>query len=121
MKKSSKASHLDSFSPEITSKMILLLKHLQSFISLLLLFCQIKGRTIRVDHVKDYRPPKDNEDMDDITKHLREEGCAPKAPEAPSSSSSEEDEHYNIPVKKPKKGEATSFCRKPSDTRRDGF
>ncbi|XP_042372642.1 RNA-binding motif protein, X-linked 2 [Plectropomus leopardus] len=63
---------------------------------------KIKGRTIRVDHVKDYRPPKDTEDMDDITKRLREEGCAPKG-RASSSSSSEEDEQYSVPVKKPKK------------------
>lgn len=74
-------------------------------------FCrQIKGRTIRVDHVKDYRPPKDTEDIDDITKHLRDEGCAPKAHE--SSSSSEEDEQYTIPVKKAKKGKVTSRCPK---------
>ncbi|KAI3373335.1 hypothetical protein L3Q82_006632 [Scortum barcoo] len=62
---------------------------------------KIKGRTIRVDHVKDYRPPKDTEDIDDVTKLLREEGCAPKAQK--SSSSSEEDEQYTIPVKKAKK------------------
>ncbi|XP_045573044.1 RNA-binding motif protein, X-linked 2 isoform X2 [Salmo salar] len=63
---------------------------------------KIKGRTIRVDHVLNYRPPKDNEDMDDITKRLREEGCAPKLPD-PSSSESEE-EQYALPAKKPKKG-----------------
>eukprot|EP00063_Salmo_salar_P018389 XP_013993224.1 PREDICTED: RNA-binding motif protein, X-linked 2-like isoform X2 [Salmo salar] len=63
---------------------------------------KIKGRTIRVDHVLNYRPPKDNEDMDDITKRLREEGCAPKLPD-PSSSESEEEEQYAVPVKKPKK------------------
>ncbi|XP_045896208.1 RNA-binding motif protein, X-linked 2 [Micropterus dolomieu] len=62
---------------------------------------KIKGRTIRVDHVKDYRPPKDTEDIDDVTKRLRDEGCAPKVHE--SSSSAEEDEQYTIPVKKPKK------------------
>uniref|UniRef100_A0AAX7USM3 RRM domain-containing protein n=1 Tax=Astatotilapia calliptera TaxID=8154 RepID=A0AAX7USM3_ASTCA len=62
---------------------------------------KIKGRTIRVDHVKDYRPPKDGEDIDDVTKHLREEGCAPKVSE--SSPSSEDDEQYAVPVKKPKK------------------
>ncbi|KAL3970554.1 tRNA (adenine57-N1/adenine58-N1)-methyltransferase catalytic subunit [Sarotherodon galilaeus] len=62
---------------------------------------KIKGRTIRVDHVKDYRPPKDGEDIDDVTKHLREEGCAPKVAE--SSPSSEDDEQYAVPVKKPKK------------------
>ncbi|XP_029483697.1 RNA-binding motif protein, X-linked 2-like [Oncorhynchus nerka] len=63
---------------------------------------KIKGRTIRVDHVLNYRPPKDNEDMDDITKRLREEGCAPKLPDH-SSSESEEEEQYAVPVKKPKK------------------
>ncbi|XP_032365013.1 RNA-binding motif protein, X-linked 2 isoform X2 [Etheostoma spectabile] len=46
---------------------------------------KIKGRTIRVDHVKDYRPPKDTEDMDDITRRLREDGCAPRAEESSSS------------------------------------
>lgn len=60
-----------------------------------------------MDHVKDYRPPKDSEDIDAVTKHLREEGCAPKATES-SSSSSEEDEQYSVPVKKPKKGTVTS-------------
>uniref|UniRef100_A0A4W5LID2 RNA binding motif protein X-linked 2 n=1 Tax=Hucho hucho TaxID=62062 RepID=A0A4W5LID2_9TELE len=63
----------------------------------------IKGRTIRVDHVLNYRPPKDNEDMDDITKRLREEGCAPKVPDPSSSESEEEEEQYAVPVKKPKK------------------
>lgn len=62
-----------------------------------------------MDHVKDYRPPKDLDDIDDVTKHLREEGCAPKAP-VPSSSS-KDDEQYTLPVKKPKKGEAlTNQC-----------
>lgn len=59
-----------------------------------------------MDHVKDYRPPKDSEDIDDITKLLREEGCAPKVPVA--SPSSEEEEVYAVPVKKAKKGEVTS-------------
>lgn len=71
---------------------------------------QIKGRTIRVDHVKDYRPPKDSEDIDDVTKILREEGCAPSAP-APSSSSEEENEQNPVPAKKLKKGEV-SFMSK---------
>lgn len=69
---------------------------------------KIKGRTIRVDHVKDYRPPKDSEDMDDITKSLREQGCAPTLVEVPppsSSSEEEEEEQYHIPVKKAKKGQ----------------
>lgn len=74
---------------------------------------QIKGRTLRVDHVKDYRPPKDSEDIDDVTKILREEGCAP-LPSAPASSSSEDDddEQNDVPAKKPKKGEVTPFLIK---------
>lgn len=60
-----------------------------------------------MDHVKDYKPPKDSEDIDDVTKQLREVGCAPVAPvHAPSSS--EEDEQYAVPVKKAKKGEIES-------------
>jgi RNA-binding motif X-linked protein 2 len=42
---------------------------------------QILGRTIRVDHVKDYKPPKDSDKLDDITRQLYEEGCAPKIAE----------------------------------------
>lgn len=66
-----------------------------------------------MDHVKDYRPPKDSEDIDDVTKILREEGCAPSAP-APSSSSSEENEQNPVPAKKLKKGEV-SFMSKVDD------
>ncbi|XP_069049722.1 RNA-binding motif protein, X-linked 2 [Lepisosteus oculatus] len=62
---------------------------------------KLKGRTIRVDHVKNYRPPKDSEDIDDVTKRLREEGCAPRMP-SPSSPESEEEEH-TVTVKKQKK------------------
>lgn len=66
-----------------------------------------------MDHVKDYRPPKDSEDIDDVTKVLREEGCAPNVP-APSSSSSEENEQNPVPAKKLKKGE-DSFMSKIDD------
>ncbi|KAF5906465.1 RNA-binding motif protein, X-linked 2, partial [Clarias magur] len=61
---------------------------------------KIKGRTLRVDHVANYRPPKDSEDIDDVTKRLRMEGCAPKL----ASSSESEDEHL-LPIKKPKKAQ----------------
>ena len=44
-----------------------------------------------------YKPPKVDEDVDEITKALRERGCAPKA---------SSDEEPNVtPLKKPKKGE----------------
>lgn len=72
---------------------------------------QIKGRTLRVDHVKDYRPPKDSEDIDDVTKSLREEGCAPSAPASSSSEEEEDDgddEQNAVPAKKLKKGKVAS-------------
>ena len=58
-----------------------------------------------MDHVANYRPPKDSDDIDDVTKTLREQGCAPKL----SSSESEEEDDYAVPMKKPKKG-LTSCC-----------
>ncbi|GCB68789.1 RNA-binding motif protein, X-linked 2 [Scyliorhinus torazame] len=65
---------------------------------------KIKGRTIRVDHVANYRPPKDSDDIDDVTKRLREEGCAPRAPpSAPVSSESSEEDVSEMTAKKRKK------------------
>lgn len=52
-----------------------------------------------MDHVANYRPPKDSEDIDDITKKLREEGCAPRMPSSPESS-----DDALLPAKKQKKG-----------------
>ncbi|XP_053230047.1 RNA-binding motif protein, X-linked 2 [Podarcis raffonei] len=60
---------------------------------------KIKGRTIRVDHVANYRPPKDSEDIDDVTKALREKGCGAQTP--PSSPESSKDSE--VVVKKHKK------------------
>ncbi|NP_001079913.1 RNA binding motif protein X-linked 2 L homeolog [Xenopus laevis] len=53
---------------------------------------KLKGRTIRVDHVANYRPPKDAEDIDEITQTLREKGCAARTPSPTSSSQDEEEE-----------------------------
>lgn len=39
---------------------------------------KILGRTIRVDHVSNYKAPKDSKNIDEETKKLRKEGCAPK-------------------------------------------
>ncbi|GCC24385.1 RNA-binding motif protein, X-linked 2 [Chiloscyllium punctatum] len=65
---------------------------------------KIKGRTIRVDHVANYRLPNDGDDVDAVTKKLREEGCAPKAPpSAPDSSESSEEDVSSVPAKKLKK------------------
>ncbi|XP_062036330.1 RNA-binding motif protein, X-linked 2-like [Lepus europaeus] len=49
---------------------------------------KIKGRTIRVDHVSNYRPPRDSEEVDDVTRALWEKGCGPQVPSASSSGGS---------------------------------
>ncbi|UYV81874.1 RBMX2 [Cordylochernes scorpioides] len=36
------------------------------------------NRTIRIDHVANYKIPKEFEDQDEITKKLHAKGCAPK-------------------------------------------
>lgn len=38
---------------------------------------KILGRTIRVDHVANYKAPKDSTKIDEVTRKLRLEGCAP--------------------------------------------
>ena len=48
----------------------------------------LAGRLIRVDHVKDYKPPKEHENDDDLVKTLKELGCAPGVDLPPPSSSS---------------------------------
>lgn len=45
---------------------------------------QILGKSLRVDHVSDYKPPKDNDKYDDETRLLHTEGCAPKEQLPPS-------------------------------------
>lgn len=51
---------------------------------------QILGKSLRVDHVNDYKPPKDNDKLDDETRQLHEEGCAPKLQLPPSQIKREE-------------------------------
>ncbi|XP_030834864.1 uncharacterized protein LOC105442833 isoform X1 [Strongylocentrotus purpuratus] len=57
---------------------------------------QAKGRTLRIHHRSDYLKPKDSEELDDATKKLREEGCAPKTPPI---SVKEDEEELVLPVK----------------------
>ncbi|NWU44159.1 RBMX2 protein, partial [Hylia prasina] len=61
---------------------------------------KIKGRTIRVDHVANYRPPKESEDWDEVTRALHAKGCGVKAAPHTSSDSLSEDE--DVPVKRQK-------------------
>ncbi|KAJ7425609.1 RNA-binding motif protein, X-linked 2 [Pitangus sulphuratus] len=62
---------------------------------------KIKGRTIRVDHVANYRPPKESEDWDEVTRALHAKGCGVKTPPRSSSDSPSEEEE-DVPVKKQK-------------------
>ncbi|XP_073452854.1 RNA-binding motif protein, X-linked 2 [Aquarana catesbeiana] len=62
---------------------------------------KLRGRTIRVDHVSNYRPPKDGDDIDEVTKTLREKGCGAEMP--PSSSEEEPEEPQKMKKHKKKK------------------
>uniref|UniRef100_G1M8J5 RNA-binding motif protein, X-linked 2 n=2 Tax=Ailuropoda melanoleuca TaxID=9646 RepID=G1M8J5_AILME len=69
---------------------------------------KIKGRTIRVDHVSNYRAPKDLEEIDDMTKELQEKGCGAHTPSVSASEGSEDDK----PPKKHKKDKKEKKRRK---------
>jgi len=60
---------------------------------------KILGRTVRVDHVKEYKIPKEHKDDTDFVKKMREEGCAPRI----ETSESEVEEIIPKKVKKEKK------------------
>lgn len=66
------------------------------------MFFQILGRTIRVDHVKDYKAPKEHGDEDEVTRKIRAEGCAPTL--VLEIESDEEEEEAEEAKKKSKKG-----------------
>lgn len=68
---------------------------------------KLVGRTIRVDHVENYRIPKMNEDLDPVTKRLYEEGCAPKEISTLTNAACKEEDvkpvfNINISIKKHK-------------------
>ncbi|XP_036737417.2 RNA-binding motif protein, X-linked 2-like [Manis pentadactyla] len=51
---------------------------------------KIRGRTIRVDHVSNYRPPPVLEDVDGATEELWEQGCGAQTPSSSSESCDDE-------------------------------
>jgi len=62
------------------------------------------GRTLRVDHVEEYRVPKMRDDMSEEAKRLALQGCAPvpiEAPAAPSKSRSDQKEKRRDKERKP--------------------
>ncbi|TEA38673.1 hypothetical protein DBR06_SOUSAS610003, partial [Sousa chinensis] len=76
---------------------------------------KIKGRTIRVDHVSNYRAPKDSEEMDDVTRELQERGCGAHTPSLNSSEGSEDGK----PTKKHKKDRKEKKKRKKEKEKTD--
>ncbi|XP_062614594.1 RNA-binding motif protein, X-linked 2-like [Saccostrea cucullata] len=76
---------------------------------------KLLGRTIRVDHVENYKVPKEHGDEDEVTKKLRMEGIAPKVEEEESDS---EEEDYTIPVKKNKKEKKAKKKKKKNKTKK---
>ncbi|XP_019572573.2 LOW QUALITY PROTEIN: RNA-binding motif protein, X-linked 2 [Rhinolophus sinicus] len=76
---------------------------------------KIKGRTIRVDHVSNYRAPKDSEEMDDVTREVQDKGCGAHTP-SPNSSEGSEDEK---PTKKHKKDKKEKKKRKKDKEKND--
>ncbi|XP_040178373.1 LOW QUALITY PROTEIN: cleavage stimulation factor subunit 2 tau variant [Rana temporaria] len=75
---------------------------------------KVRGRTIRVDHVLNYRPPKDGDDIDEVTKTLRDKGCGA---ERPPSSSEEEPPEELQKIKKHKKKKKNKDNRERSSER----
>ncbi|XP_004716368.1 RNA-binding motif protein, X-linked 2 [Echinops telfairi] len=75
---------------------------------------KIKGRTIRVDHVTNYRAPKDSEELDEVTKALQEKGCGAHTP-PPSSSEGSDNDRPTKKHRKDKKGKkkGTKVKEKP--------
>jgi len=63
---------------------------------------KLVNRIIRVDHVMDYKIPKEHEDMDEATLALHNEGCAPQEREliTPRLEDSKQVLEINIKIKK---------------------
>ncbi|RMC02748.1 hypothetical protein DUI87_19938 [Hirundo rustica rustica] len=61
---------------------------------------KIKGRTIRVDHVASYRPPKESKDCHEVTRGLHAKGCGVQTPPHTSSKTLSKDE--GVPMKRQK-------------------
>ncbi|XP_031228652.1 RNA-binding motif protein, X-linked 2, partial [Mastomys coucha] len=81
---------------------------------------KIKGRTIRVDHVSNYRAPQESEDVDDVTRELQEKGCGVKTPpSSPPDVSEGEDVKLTQKHKKDKKEKKKKKKEKEKTERQD--
>lgn len=64
---------------------------------------KLLNRTIRVDHVADYKPPKDSDKLDEETRKLHAEGCAPLQAALPIKHEEEKKSKSKSKAKKEKK------------------
>ncbi|XP_029651201.1 RNA-binding motif protein, X-linked 2 isoform X1 [Octopus sinensis] len=79
---------------------------------------KILNRTIRVDHVENYRQPKDTGEESNTVKKLRIEGCAPKIQDSSSSEEGEVKDSPPSPPKRTKKDKLERKIRKKSKKRK---
>ena len=81
-------------------------------------FFQLGGRTIRVDHVEEYRRPKgDEKDETGKYKEKEELGCAPKTPSGSEDESA--DDKKEKKSKKSKKEKKLKKAKKKEKRKRD--
>ena len=78
---------------------------------------KVLGRIIRVDHIHQYKLPKDLEKLDADKRKLFEEGCAPKELSPSEESEESEDEALPIKVKKEKKKKKEKKTKKKKKRR----
>jgi RNA-binding motif X-linked protein 2 len=84
---------------------------------------KILDRVIKVDHVLNYIPPKENEELDDMTKFLHEEGCAPTTLEEKKDKISDLEKEalaYKLKIKEERnKEEGTSYSDRSRNDQKD--
>ncbi|KAL7017125.1 hypothetical protein ACKWTF_010261 [Chironomus riparius] len=80
---------------------------------------KILGKSIRVDHVQDYKPPKDDDRYDDLTRKLHTEGCAPKIGDPQYIRAETSVKREKSPARRDFKRERSSNRRNESPIRRD--
>merc|ERR1712141_568918 len=81
---------------------------------------KLGGRTIRVDHVQDYRRPKGNEkDESGKYKEIEEVGCAPKTPSASEEESGEDKKEKRKKLKKERKEKKMKKAKKKDKRKED--
>jgi RNA-binding motif X-linked protein 2 len=77
---------------------------------------KVTGRTIRVDHVEEYKVPKDHGNEDELTMKIRDEGIHPITLKTPEDEFSEEESPKKKKKKKDKKKKKKKDDRSKEDS-----